>query len=198
MLRLLYAIAVTTGSAPSYPASDADLRRLVLTWYRRARHAQVAHARAASETRRLHLLLGVPTVVLGTVVGSTIFATMNQRSATVLQVATGLLSLASAVLAALQTFLRLEERARDHETASRAFGALRRDLGELGAISGRSRPELVSRLDSLRRSYDETSSTTPNVPQRIWNSLSDASNEYFPPEFFEWPEHNVTNVENLT
>ena len=97
-------------SAPQYNTADGDLRLLILTWYRRARLAQLAHAKAASRARSGSLLLGIPTVALGAVVGSAIFATINEAPRKEWQIAAGLLSLIVAVLAAFQTFLRLDER----------------------------------------------------------------------------------------
>lgn len=75
----------------------------------------------------------MPSVVLSAVVGSAIFASVSSEQNVHVQVATGLLSLSSTVLAAMQTFLGFAERSREHETTARAFGAIRRQLSELAA-----------------------------------------------------------------
>lgn len=175
-------------SGPQYNAADGDLRLLILTWYRRARLAQLAHAKAASRARRSSFILGVPTVALGAVVGSAIFATINEAPRKEWQVAAGLLSLTSAVLASFQTFLRLDERIREHESAARAFGVIRRELGELGAITQRPRESTVARLEEIRHSYDQTAESTRNVPDRIWDKVAINSETYWPSEFSSWPE----------
>jgi Protein of unknown function (DUF4231) len=171
-----------------YGAADGDLRLLILTWYRRARLAQLAHARAASRARRGSILLGVPTVALGAIVGSAIFASINETPGNEWKILAGLLSLASAVLAALQTFLRLDERSREHEAASRAFGTIRRELGELGAIAQQSRESVKARLDHIRQAYDRIAEASRNAPNGIWADLSAHSGSFWPPEFAAWPE----------
>jgi hypothetical protein len=171
-----------------YGKGDGDLRLLIVTWYRRARLAQLAHAKASSRARRGSILLGVPTVALAAIVGSAIFASINQAPGNEWKILAGLLSLVSAVLAALQTFLRLDERSREHEAASRAFGVIRRELGELGAIAQQSRESVIARLDHIRQAYDRTAEASRNAPDGIWADLSVPAGSFWPPEFAAWPE----------
>src|SRR5258708_5627449 len=174
---------------PLYTDTDEDLRLLILSWYRRARQAQLEHAMAASWARRSSVFIGVPTAVLGVIVGSGIFATINETTVKEWHIVAGLLSIASAVLAALQTFLRFDERSREHEAASRAYGIIRRELGELGAVAGQSRDHVLSRLEAIRQSYDSTSSNSRNVPDKVWDSLSGSARSFWPPEFSAWPSY---------
>ncbi|WP_187365831.1 SLATT domain-containing protein [Trebonia kvetii] len=158
-------------SHPLYEVTDEDLRVLILAWYRRVRLANQAHAEAGSHARRNSMLLGIPAVTLSAVVGSAIFATIDKTPNRYLQIAVGLLSLTTAVLAAFQTFLRLDEQVREHEVASRSFGAIRRELGQLGAIAHHNREETESRLEKVRERYDQASAASRNVPQKIWDRL---------------------------
>jgi hypothetical protein len=171
-----------------YRSEDADLRYLTLTWYRRARQAQLAHTDAADRARRRERLLGVPTVVLTTVVGSAAFATLGKSPRKGLQFAAGTLSILAAVLAALQTFLKLGDAARSHTESSRAFGSLRRDLGQLGADAERPRDELKRELERVRQRYDALSEKSPDVPPRLFERRRKQTKGYWPPEFSAWPE----------
>ena len=173
---------------PLYGESDKDLRILILAWYRRARIAHQAHASAASRARRNTAFIGIPAVVLSAIVGSAIFATIDKTPNKALQITAGCLSLTTAALAALQTFLRLDEQVREHESASRAYGAICRELGQLGAVSFQNRKEVDSRLDGIRTEYDHASAESRNVPPRIWNRHAASGGSFWPPEFSSWPE----------
>ncbi len=175
-------------SRPLYDAADEDLRILILAWYRRARLANQAHAQAASRARHNSFLLGIPAVALSAIVGSAIFATIDKTPNRYLQVAAGFLSLVTSALTALQTFLRLDDQVQNHESASRAFGAIRREIGQLGAIAHHSRQEAESRLNEIRKEYDQASAASRNVPQKIWDKFAVSANIFWPPEFSSWPE----------
>jgi hypothetical protein len=171
---------------PTIPSSDADkdLRLLTLAWYRRARVAQLAHARQAGRLRKWNWWLGIPAAVLSALVGSAILSNLSGGAPSLV----GMASLTTAVLVALQTFLRLDDRVRSHEAASRAFGQVRRNLGQLGAVMGRSRELLDEQLTDIRAVYDRVSDGTPNVAARVWASAKKQGADYWPEEFDAWPE----------
>jgi hypothetical protein len=172
-----------------YRPADEDLRYLILAWYRRARHAQIAHAAAAARARRFERLLGVPAVLFSTVVGTAVFATIGHSPERYLQIAAGVMSILAACLAALQTFLRLDDRSREHRTRSQAFGSLRRDLGQLGAVGGRLREDVEQELERVHERYDSLSQGSLDVPPRVWDKKREDSRLYWPEEFSAWPEH---------
>jgi hypothetical protein len=166
------------GARSDLAAVD-DARRLVLVWYRRARIAQIAHSRAAAGARGVSLLLGAPAAALSALVGSAVLADV----ASGLQVLVGMLALLAAVLVSIQTFVRMDDRARDHETASRAFGRVRRQLGQLGATGGQDRNALEAGLTAAREAYDLAAEGTPTVPDRIWDTVKATGAGYWPDEF---------------
>jgi hypothetical protein len=127
-------------------------------------------------------------VALSALVGTSVFATLTEPAETWLQILTGMVSVAAAVLAALQTFLRSADTAAEHRTASRSFGALRRHIGQVGAVGRVPRGNLVAAVDDIRKRYDEVSAATPNIPSRILNRHRLDANKYLPPEFGLWPE----------
>lgn len=79
-----------------------------------------AHRILADKSRRSHYLLGVPVVILTTVVGTSTFASLAVAGETsvIIAVVTGVISIVAAVLAALQTFLRFEDDAKAHAEAA--------------------------------------------------------------------------------
>lgn len=167
-----------------YSPGDADLRQLVLIWYLRSRKAQLGHSQSASALRRVSWLLGISSAVLSALVGSAVLADVQSSAPVVV----GLVGLLSASLIAVHTFMRTDDQVRQHEVASRAFGQIRRHLGQLGSDAGLTRPDLQASLSQIRLKYDEIAEGTPNVSVRIWARVSAASHEYFPDEFSYWPE----------
>src|SRR5207248_2656116 len=95
---------------------------------RRAQGAQWWHARRARQLYRMHIALGVPVVILSTIVGTSVFASLGQRVAPWAQITVGLVSVLATVLAALQTFLRFSDQAEQNRTASVGYATLRRDI----------------------------------------------------------------------
>lgn len=87
----------------------------------------------------MECMLGVPAVILSTLVGSAALATIGASPDDELKIAAGALSISAALLATLQTLLRLGDQAREHTVSSRESGMLRRDLGQLGAVASRPR-----------------------------------------------------------
>ena len=79
-----------------------------------------AHKIAAEALSKRHVWFGVPVVVLTTIVGTTAFATLNDAGGTHIWIGvfTGVLSVAAAVLAALQTFFSFADNAKGHAIAS--------------------------------------------------------------------------------
>src|SRR5437016_9781213 len=105
-----------------------DVEVLVTDWFRRVRESQSVHYACANHFSRLHFALGLPTIFFTTVVGTAVFASMQKQVTGTWSIVVGLMSIAAAVLASLQTFLRLSERADKHRVAGAAYGAVRRAL----------------------------------------------------------------------
>src|SRR5512144_2238777 len=100
-------------------------------WYERASVTQRAHYLSADYFGRRKYWLGIPAVVLSTIVGTSVFATLQKQPEPWLQISVGLASVVAAVLASLQTFLGYSERAEKHRVAVAKFGALGRELEAL-------------------------------------------------------------------
>jgi len=165
------------------PATADGVRQLALAWYRRARTAQIAHARSAARARVLFLWLGVPAVLLAGFAGSAVAADAFVDHRMVIALA----SLLAALLVALQTFLRLDDKRLAHETASRRYGVIRRELGEVGAIGVADLPVALTRLAVIRADYDDVSVGSPQVPERVWEAQKALDRTYAPDEFAAWP-----------
>jgi len=66
---------------------------LLEDWHFRVTRAQFGHQISAEQTRGLHLLLGIPIVILTTIVGTGAFAAINETTNKFWKVAAGTVSI---------------------------------------------------------------------------------------------------------
>lgn len=86
------------------------------------------HYTAGKRAAKRHMFLGLPVVIITSVVGTSIFATLSRDPEDLWKIITGIVSLSASVLAALQTFFGFSDRAAKHKTAGAHYGALRREI----------------------------------------------------------------------
>ncbi len=137
---------------------------IVSQWRNGLRILHRAHEQATADFARRGRVLSVATLVLTTIVGTSIFATLNSSPATAWKVAAGLISLTAAVLAALQSFLLYPELAERHRQTASKVGDLRRQLDVLvatGAVT-------TDGLQEIRARWDEVLEDAPVVPERLY------------------------------
>ncbi len=147
-----------------------EVKKLLSDWLRRFRRLQRSHRDATRILRGFHFWLGIPTVVLKTFVGTSIFATLESTDIDVkTRILVGIVSVTAGVLSALQTFLRFAERAEKHRVAGARFGALRREVEQELALPTRERQEMKDFLDTLRERNDKLAEESPEIPRRIWH-----------------------------
>ncbi|MBD2023793.1 SLATT domain-containing protein [Leptolyngbya sp. FACHB-711] len=159
---------------------STSTEELLEAWYRRLRESQFSHYEAAKAFERMNYWLGIPSVMLSTVLGTSIFATIGESVNTNVQILFGLVSVVAAVLTGLQTFLRFSERSEKHRAIAARYGSLRREIEELSAVGENFTREMIT---PLRESIDRLAEEAPNVPERIWMKTQKAlgdNNASFP------------------
>jgi hypothetical protein len=139
------------------------------------------HYKSAEAAFRRHQLLGIPVVVIGTLVTTSIFATLNTSPAIGWKIAAGVISLIGAVLSALQIFLRFSEKASEHKASAANYRALgrrvdifllkhegisRADVDELAFESA------LEQLEKIADALSELAGSSPHVT-RTQNPESD-------------------------
>jgi hypothetical protein len=148
---------------------DDNLERVLEEWRRRAWAAQTAHYRRATRLRRRHVWLGVPVVIFTTVVGTSLFATLNEEDlALSLRIVVGSVSVAAAVLSAIQTFFRFAQRADRHVLAADWYAAIRRGIEQVQALPRQARDDARKTLSDLRKELNKVGSQFPQIGQREW------------------------------
>jgi hypothetical protein len=140
---------------------------LLKRWQRGTRVLQVAHILAANHTHRLTRLFGITVVILTTIVGTSIFASLQSQSTIEAKIAVGLLSLAAAVLSSLQLFLRHDDMVQRHKQAFARYGELRREIEQRIACPPNTPSDFCIVVESLRTRWDSTDKESPPLLQRM-------------------------------
>lgn len=145
---------------------DADRRtaalRLIDTWHHRARKMEKAHYASATSCRNLNYALGVPLVVITTIIASDVFGVLEEIAREFFPFTpvseprplawfVAALTLLAPVLAALQTFLRFPERAQQHRNAAVKFGILKREMEELRTFPPETPAEMRTRMHDIKQ-----------------------------------------------
>jgi MFS family permease len=160
------------GQGLKVPWTEAVLS-LLREWQLRAAVSQDAHYRRATRMSSYNLLFGIPVVIFSTIVGTSVFATLQENVDVSWRIAVGIVSVLAAVLASLQTFLRFQERAEKHRAAAELWASIRREMDQMLALhpdylAERSDPK--SYLDQLRRRMGEVSSQSPEIGDKDWSA----------------------------
>ena len=152
---------------------DAEVDKLITGWFERARDNQLTHDECGTRLSRWHYRLGIPIIVLMTAVAAAIFYSLGRLELSdPIKMGIGIASGAAAVLACLQTFLSLSQRADQHRLARDRYGALRRSLEILKTFSPSDPIELRRAITDIQRQMDRLAETSPTVPAR-WKKQID-------------------------
>lgn len=132
-----------------------DLLAKIHQYRQLAIHKDNAHYDMALKLRKRHTWLGVPVIITTAVVSTAIFTTLEADPAIGWKVVTGLISVAAAVLAGLQTFFNFAEQAQRHQASAIGYSRLRRRLEQFELRLGATDPERSKYLDELAGLSDE-------------------------------------------
>ena len=144
---------------------------LLRDWESRAGASSETHYAVAGRLSSRNVQFGVPVVALTSLVGTSVFATLQQNVQLGVRIVVGVASVLAAVLASLQTFLRFAERAEKHRAAAESWAAVRREIAEMVALHPTylaSRGDPKQYLDDVRRRMDEISAQSPEMGDSAW------------------------------
>lgn len=151
---------------------EQDKLELLSSWKKGIRICHKCHVRSAAIMQRRNRALGIPVVILTSVAGTTIFATLEGSPEPWVRILIGLLSVIAAVLAGLQTFLGYGELAERHKTVSQKYGALRREIEEMLAIHHVAREVPDEFLASVRTRWDQVDDESPSLSQKLYDRIA--------------------------
>ncbi len=162
--------ARSTGNGPDSGIDKVEER--VQDWRRRVHAAASAYYKRSGQLRVLNYLLGIPVVVVTTLVGTTAFSSLDQTVTTGKGVFVGGLSVLAAVLASLQTFLRPGERAILYGQAGDWYSAMRREMEEYLTLPPEDRDPPREFLDSIRKEWNKANQRAPELGQGLWETFA--------------------------
>jgi hypothetical protein len=131
-----------------------------------------AHFEAAKHYERLHLTIGIPTVVISALMGTTVFANFEYSSHPGIKMTLAMLSVLMIVFSSLQAFFRYAERSERYRTAAIQLGEVRRELEELLALTAKGTLDRAA-IDTLRKKWDSVDRQAPTIPTRIYVRVSE-------------------------
>lgn len=136
-----------------------------------------SHYLASARIGTFNNLLGVPVVVLTTIVGTSIFGTLNESPDLNWRIATGLLSITAAILASLQTFLKFSERSDKHKIAGSRYAAMRRRL-EVFLLRHKGQPtegrkDALDELEEIIKRFAELADDSPSIPDKDYRKAEE-------------------------
>ena len=141
----------------------SDQKLLLQSWRKDLNILMRSHYKNSVKIRRMNYWLGVPIILISMVVASYIFFTINHNPGFWVKMMAGLLLLLSAILAALETFLKYSEQAENHRNASSRYQSLHHAVDQLMAFPPKDETALVVWCDKLRDRWDELNLEAPNV-----------------------------------
>jgi hypothetical protein len=153
-----------TGTNDTYQST----RTIANDWYKRSSTVAVGHYKAAERYARRHALLSAFSAVLSAVVGTAVFATLQQQPDPRIQIAVGLTSVVAAVLAVLSAGTGFQDKAEKHRIAGSKYNAVGRELEQLltkKEIEEQSLTNVRSRLDALAQEM-------PHIPKSVHIELA--------------------------
>jgi hypothetical protein len=147
-----------------------EVEELLCDWRRRVYAAQAAYYGEAERLRRRNYQLGIPVVIVSSLVGTAIFG--NWADDQTYKWWVGGVSILAAVLASLQTFLKFGESATLHGAAADWFAAIRRDIEEMLALPLNLRGKPKECLDSIRQEMNKAGQKAPELSERLWQKVA--------------------------
>lgn len=146
---------------------------LLAEWGDRAAAAKCAHYELVDRYRKRYTRLGVPVVVLSSIVGTSLFATLSEEAISEkFRFGAASISVLAAVFAALQTFLRYGERAERHMVAADWYAGLHRRARQVLALPPDDRPDMVKCLDEMRRELARVGQQSPEIGEKHWHTTA--------------------------
>lgn len=129
------------------------------------------HWRLAAHYARTGRLYGIPVVIFATIVGSSVFATLESSGYIELRIIAGGLSMTAAILAGLQTWFNYPKRAENHRGIAIKLGDLRRDIEKVLRVNPQAIQSKTEEFDKLDKKWQEAVRDSPAIPDWMYKSV---------------------------
>ena len=143
--------------------------QLLTGWLVHCHKARDRHDEAARRYAKGQFALGIPSLIVSTVVGTSVFAALSSKEVPPLWV--GVLSLLAAVLAALQTFMDFGSRSDKHRVAAVKYKSSIRLIEESLVQDKQGVALTKDDIEAIRTILDGQEETAPVVMPAIYDSV---------------------------
>jgi hypothetical protein len=148
--------------------TSGDISLKIIEYRNRASRTRRSHYIASAKADENNFRLGIPVVIITAVVGTSIFATLQENPSIYIKIAAGILSLSATILAALQTYLGFSEKSAKHKEAGARYAAIWRRLDlldlELKNSGEAFRQCAIDELKKIVAALDEAAKESLSVP----------------------------------
>jgi hypothetical protein len=143
--------------------------QLLTGWLVHCHKARDRHDDAARRYAKGQFALGIPSLIVSTVVGTSVFAALSSKE--VPQLWVGLLSILAAVLAALQTFMDFGSRSDKHRAAAVKYKSSIRLIEESLVQQKQGVALTKDEIEAIRTMLDGQEESAPVVMPAIYDNV---------------------------
>jgi len=108
--------------------TDTNRRVLLSQWLGKTRLAKSTHYEVSKSLNQKEHYLSIPSIVISALVGTSIFVTLDQDPDILAKTIVGVLSISTAVLAALQSHLGLRSKSEEYRAYATLFGKVEKRI----------------------------------------------------------------------
>jgi hypothetical protein len=150
------------------PGSSLELLR---GWLIHAHKGRDRHDAAARIYERSKYAIGIPALIVSTVVGTSVFSALASDGKSPVSLWVGLLSVTAAVLSALQTFLDFPARAERHRAAAVKYKAVIRGVERVLANLAAGHAPADDQITQIEQRLDELEDSAPVIMPHIFSRV---------------------------
>lgn len=144
-----------------------DRKTLLEKWLLHATRKAYAHASCAQRSRTWRRIIGVPSVLLSAIVGTAVFAEL-ENSEVIGRFTVIVMVLCSAALTSLQTFFNYGEVEQVHKAADKKYSQVRRKLDRNLADVNKVTEDGLKLIEQM---LNEASEIEPSIPDKVWEKM---------------------------
>lgn len=147
---------------------DEELHKVIDDWHKRSDQVQNAHYDSGNLYEKRFLQLGFPVIILSALIGGMeVIVPVSLVEPEIAKNISGVISLIVAVLAGLQTFLKLSQRSERHRMAGARYGDIRRSLETINIICEKSEKEAARKIEKIKEKMDSLALESPEIPRSV-------------------------------
>ena len=149
--------------------SPQSVEALIAGWLVHSHKARDRHDLASRTYAKFQYALGIPALIVSTVVGTSVFSALASKE--VLPLWVGLLSIAAAVLSAVQTFMDFGGRSDKHRLAAVKYKTAIRALEYLQVRLANKETLAEEQIATVRMQLDSLEEAAPVVMPNIYDRV---------------------------